>query len=156
MWITWVYLNTLWSIAKDVYLNKYSKSTHYYLFNCYIVFHHIIVWKLSQQIPQAALHFRSCKYRSRPLPTMRYPFPGCLWGLVSLVECLKSRLERLALKYVDGRYARFLIGKETPPSRQSLLRIVSGWLFMLQFTQFIWPYVLSWILRKWLNHNSWF
>ena len=58
----------LLSVSKGVYLNNYSQTTRYtqkHLFHCVIVFYTVILWKFFQQSIQAALHFRSCRYRSR-------------------------------------------------------------------------------------------
>ena len=107
--------STLLSVAKDVYLNNSPKTTHYTLLNCFIVF--LLYYsfeKFSQQSFRAALHFRLHTYESCPLfLTMWYAF----WAPVqcfSVLECLKSRLVKLASKSVDGHYAQ--TRKWNPPS----------------------------------------
>jgi len=62
------------SVAKDVYLNDCSKTTHYtqkYLLNCFIVFLSCYSFKFFQQSLQTVLHFCLHKYGSHLLSKWR-------------------------------------------------------------------------------------
>jgi len=98
----------LLSVVKDAYLNNYNTLCTKISFKLFYSL--FIVLFFFQQSLRAALNFRLRKYGSRPLSKWRALDAHKAYFLA--VECLKSRLGKLATKFVDGRYTRFLIGKK--------------------------------------------
>ena len=79
MRITRISRNTLSSVAKDAYLNYYSKTTHYaqeYLLNCFIVF--LLCYSFKKPMRPSALFF-SCRMPENL--TRKAGFKVCGWLL---------------------------------------------------------------------------